>query len=275
MAAAPGRRRGWSLAVLVAVLVAVLGPGLLPSTTGAGAQEPPAEDPLAPYLELVAPIASPVCADAALVNFVIPVALGAELSALVAQLISPVFVVCGSVPLPDGSRTCAIDEQVRGPFDELLASTGMALPLAAPGVGSVVDVVARIEDRVDLADPTLAPTLDAVLQCTQATTTPLPPLPDPPPAAPAPTPASVIDTPPLPAVPVADYVAPPLPPVSVAVPEVPSAVPAPTRVAVVSTGPLPFRYPVVFVLPLALLALGGAMSRTLTQPVAVTAGRRR
>jgi hypothetical protein len=269
---APLRRLLLAITAAAVALVALAGP-----VAPAGPQElpplpptgPSDTDPLAPYLELVAPIVSPVCADAALVSLVAPAALGTELAALVSQLIGPFFVVCGSVPLPDGRRTCAADDQVKTVLDTLSAQLATSLPVALVGVGTLVDEVAIIEDRLAVAPPTLAPTLDTVLSCTVATSGVAPDgaLP---PALPEAT---------LPPAPPAS----PQPPLSVPVPQAfdlaplapPAAVPTPAPAPVVPTqrvAALPsitsFRYPVVFLIPIGLLALGGALVRTLTQPVA-------
>jgi hypothetical protein len=260
-----------------AILLAV---GLLAIAAPARAQIEPPPLPLPtvppeaqPVLEVIGPIASPYCGNATLVVALLPGLLGgAGLPALpinIFPLLGPAFVVCGSIPPPDGSSlvVCAADDQVLALLSTVtVAAAGIPPPVDTRIVGPLVEVVAVLEDQLPppLNSNGVAAQVRGALACRAARDTPAP-QPD---AEPEEEVAAVADEP-IPDIlsfaelPVDDL--PALDAAGGANQVGSSAAPALAPVAGVrNTG---FAYPVVFAFPLLVLVLGGYLGRALTRPV--------
>lgn len=226
---------------------------------------------LVPVLELVSPILYPACANAQVVA-IAPGLLGLpELSALT----GPVFVVCGSIPAPEGLRRCTLDSLLVELLSEVLTSTlGLPLPLVINPLAAILGQVQVIEDLLPPSPLQLTPVIAGVLQCAEAPAeeelSPLPP----PPTTTATTAAPTTTSPP-----VTSGAAPPVrpappitaPPVQVAAPAITPTPTAPVSPAsFVSVSPR-FAYPIAMAAPLLLLLLGGYLGRSLTRPIVPTA----
>jgi hypothetical protein len=228
-----------------------------------------------PVLELVSPTVSPLCADSAIAVALIPGALkGVTLPPALYTLLGPVVVLCGSVPLPHGRYSCALDAAAVKQLAALSPTVGTLAPVLPAPLATLVQQVAYVENQVTPGSPLhLALTIAATIQCVGASAPPpssspssLVPLRDtsigvvtPSPAAPLPTaiptavPTVVPSAPSVPAAPLAT-----LPPQAAA------------PIAIVSSGG--FQYPAVILLPLLLLALVGYLVGAFTRPIPVRRG---
>lgn len=267
------RRCFAALALTVAAALAV-SPFLLPRADAQVPpitipQLPPLPDELQPVFELVSPIVWPACANAILVT-VVPGVLGVPLPPEISTATGAVYVVCGAIPEPGYLPTCALDLQIVSIVSEVLSSTvGLPLPLFVIPMASLVGQVRAIEDQLPPLPSQLTPVVAGVLMCGEA-------------GPPAPAPTTTTTAPPLPTPTApAEVALPPItPPAVVAPPIAAPEVAAPLQpttnrtVTTTTTGP-GFRYPVVFALPIVLLALGTYLGRTLTQPLDPTRRDRR
>jgi hypothetical protein len=146
--------------------------------------------PTDPIYAILSPTALPACQLAGTATLLVPIVGGlvesklqlptdAKVADLILQSLGPVYVVCGSLPAPKGSR-CELDDQIAG----LLPSQLDVVQPTPSLLGSVTDAV-----NAGLKALGLEP-LDAfksALQCTVragSAVTPAPPELPPPPAAP-------------------------------------------------------------------------------------------
>jgi hypothetical protein len=256
------------LAGLVLVLTSVV----LPGSASAQDLTGPAQQ-LSPILELISPIAWPVCGDAVLVT-VAPAALGVTIPPELAALFGPLIILCGAVPQPDGQRVCALDTAAQDALAQVSkALLGSALPLLLTPTDGVAGELVLVGDLVPQLNLPIEATVDAVLSCnppkTDADTTttvaagaapggtiPSTSTSTTEAVAAAPTFADLRALPPL---------LPPTTPLPVAVP-----VRTPTKTPIVLISQPRFRYPVVMGLPLVLIVLGAFLARALTRPLRPT-----
>ena len=233
---------------------------------------PPQE--LQPVLEVVAPVVSPQCGNATLVVALAPGIIGGVTGPLpldILPLLGPAFVICGSVPVPEasGQLVCAVDDQILAAVTQVtLAAAGIPPPVDIRVVGPLTEVIFNVQDNLPPPANTagLAEMASATLACRNLrTATPTPPEPEPVVA------ESVTD---IPADTGGDELALP----DLTAPDLTAAgdvggdaiTPSPAAPAlqpVADVGGPGFAYPIVFALPLLLLAIGGYLGRALTQPV--------
>lgn len=273
------RRRAscWILAAAIALGIALSAP--------AQAQVPPLPLPpvppeAEPALELVAPLVSPQCGNATLVLALLPSLVGsAGIGALPLDpgpLFSPVFVLCASVPVPEGSTqlVCALDDQVLGVASTItLQVIGSAPPVATRVVGPLVEIAGLIEATLPAPANAAggAAALRTALACRPVSAPPPPSRPSA--AAPAPAPPVRSDDPPSANDDTGspnfgfgfgnDFPSTPTP----APPAVPPAAASPDQILPVSSRLVGFAYPAALFLPLLLLAVGGYLGRSLTVEV--------
>jgi hypothetical protein len=233
----------------------------------------PAAAPPNPALTVVAPVASPVCANALLATVIAP-ALGVKLPPQTSTLVAPIVLVCGAVPQPGHQLRCPLDLQAQQTLLKLTeTAVGTALPLDIIPEGMVAGTGLAVGDVVPSLKGVTTPVVD-VLHC--ATVTPTAagaprslPTTAPPLAAPT-TPTGgepiAITTAPTPAVAPTAAVTPAPAPVSAA-PSIAAAPPVLYRT--ISRKRPRFAYPIVMIVPLLLLMLGGYLGRALTRPVTV------
>lgn len=230
---------------------------------------PPLPPAAQPVLTLIAPIASPTCGSASLValtaSSLLPASLGA--SSLLGVLLSPVFIACGNVPVPDSATQlqCAADDQVYGAISTATIQViGAGPPVSTRAVGPVVETVYLLPALPGAVGGLGVPGLiSGVLACRAVR-----PASTPAPAAAAP--SGVADDTAV----SADADAPLLRELGLGVSvgsgsrTATSATDLPAaRPIAAAQSPYPFAYPWVFVLPLVLLAVGGYLARSLTDDV--------
>jgi hypothetical protein len=239
---------------------------------------PPAE--LQPVLEVVAPIASAECGNAVVVTVLLPVATGTVpipggLPVNVLPLLGPAFVVCGAVPQPATRLSCSPDQAASDALNQVAAAAaGIPVPADTRVFGPAVQEIYTVQDNLPppLSTAGLADQISGALTCTALNAPAAPPVDTAPPAEAAQPPADVsglvlgdfvggTST-------LGDFASPAGTPSPVAEIIAQSQRPAVQPVAQVS-GP-GFAYPVILVLPLLLLALGGYLGWALTRPVAPT-----
>lgn len=265
-----------ALTALAAAGLLALGVGVVP----AHAQVPPVPPPpdqATPVLELVAPTVSPVCGDAILAVTLAPVLLGGEGVALPVDALpvfGPAFIVCGSIPQPPQRLSCSPDVTVRGPIDTATGTAaGTVLPVDTSIFGPLVEQEFVLEDTLGAPVNTagVGATVAGTLTCTVIQA----------PASEEPAPETEPDTEveaeeSIPDLGVPDLAAPAVDYSAL------GSTPAPSEAQLGSAGaPISpilaggpgFAYPIVFVLPLLLLALIGYFGWVLTRPaMAVTGG---
>ncbi len=231
---------------------------------------PPVPSQLNPLLDLLAPVGSPTCGSASLLaltaSALLPASLGA--SSLLGFGLAPVFIVCGNVPVPDGSTqlVCAVDDQVLAALSTVtLATIGSGPPVSTRLVGPVVETFYVLQANAPAAVGGLggAGLLSGALAC-RALRAPSPP---PPPAS-----APAVSDDDAPEVSGDEFLLPYLGSDfaigSSGDEGVTSLLPgARVAPAVAVEGAHPFAYPLVFVLPLLLLAVGGYLARGLTDDI--------
>jgi hypothetical protein len=213
--------------------------------------------PTDPVLELLAPFASPACANATAVLTAAP---------------GSVLAVCDTVPAPRQRLSCQADDGARAVLDKATGTaTGMTLPADTRVAGPAVEEVVVIEDA--LPPPANSANLASQVKGFLACRVLLPPVEAAPPddtEEPAPSSAafdvgSLDDRFDFGSI-LASTVepGPALAPVGLT-----TVAPAATTepLGVIRTGG--YAYPVVFVLPLVMLVLGGYVARSLTQPVSI------
>lgn len=161
-----GRRMRTGAALLLAVVLAAV--ALVVPV--ADAQEAPA-DPATEVLAILSPIASPVCNASGVSTLLVPIVGGIvddglgigggpiTVGDLLLDSLGPVFIACGSLPAPDGTRCELLDGQIAGLWPEDLNGVG----LTSPGVGgNLVEGVARALAVLGLPPLTA---LEAPLEC--------------------------------------------------------------------------------------------------------------
>jgi hypothetical protein len=252
-----------TLAALLLLLTSVVlpGPASAQDLTGPAQQ-------LSPILELISPIAWPVCGDAVLVT-VAPAALGVTIPPELAALFGPLIILCGAVPQPDGQRVCALDTAAQDAVAQLSkALLGSALPLLLTPTDGVAGELVLVSDLVPQLNLPAEATVDAVLSCNPPktgadTTTTVATGAAPADTSPPTSPTVAVTAPPT----FADLRA--LPPLLPPTTPLPVAVPVrtPTKTPIVLISQPRFRYPVVMGLPLVLLVLGAFLARALTRPL--------
>ncbi len=265
-----------SAAIVAAALLAWLGSGV-----GRAAAQVPAPPPESePVLELVAPVASPVCGDAVLAVTLTPVVLGGALGMPAPDLLpvfGPAFVVCGSIPAPPQRLRCMPDDTAQGALDQATGTAiGSPLPLDTGVTGALTEEIVVLEDTLGPPADTagLSATAVGTLQC-KAIETPVPAEPEPetppPDTSEAPQNESTVEAvnelalPDLTGV-QSDYGAlDETPPVEAQL----GLAASPTE-SVAAVGGPGFAYPVVFAIPLALLAIVGYFGWVLTRPVSTS-----
>lgn len=236
----------------------------------AAAQVPPPPAETAPVFEVVAPTVSPVCGNALLVVALAPgLVAGPTGGALpietIAPAFGPLFVICGAVPAPPARLSCDADNSLNETANAVVAAiAGTPLPVGVDPVGAAVEQTIVLRDTA--APPSaIGGLLDNVvttLNCKTATAPVAPPEPE---AEPAPADESFDE-----AVLGEEFTLAPL--VDSLAPDITQLAPTPGSGALsaapaVQVGGGGFHYPIVFVLPLVLLVLGGYLGRALTQPV--------
>ena len=238
----------------------------------AAAQVPPPPAEATPVFELVAPTVSPVCGNALLVLALAPGLVSGQTGGAVpietiAPAFGPLFVVCGAVPAPPARLSCDADSSLNATANAAAAAVaGTPLPVGVDPVGSTVEQTIVLQDTV--APPsTVKGALDrvvATLNC-KAVTSPTEP---PEAATPEPAPSdenfdeSVLGDE-LALAPLLDRLT---PNITGGAPALRPGTATVRPTAAVGGGG--FHDPIVFVLPLVLLVLGGYLGRALTQPVA-------
>ena len=255
--------------VLCAVAAAVV-VGVTCSVAPARAQVPAPPEEAAPVFELVAPTVSPVCGDAVLVVALAPgLVAGPTGGALPIEVVTPafgpLFVVCGSVPAPPARLSCDADRSLNETANQIAAAiAGTPLPVGVDPVGNAVEQTIVIQDIVSPPSQVkgLLDQAVATLNC-KAVAAPV----EQKEPAEQPAPEETFDDSVL-----GDELA-LAPLLDTLTPDVPNASPSPYRPAPLPVTPAAqvagggFHYPIVFVLPLVLLVLGGYLGRALTQPV--------
>jgi hypothetical protein len=179
--------------------------------------------------------------------------------------IGPLFDVCGAVPAPPARLSCDADRSVNETANAIAAGVaGTPLPVGADPFGNLVEQTIVLEDK--LPPPANATGVTdqfvAVLNCKAAASVKTPAVPTEP-STDEPSDDSVLGEE-FSLAPLFDTLTPDL--TTPSTPRVPNqALRATPAVTVRNVG---FLYPIVFVLPLVLLVLGGYLGRSLTQPVA-------
>jgi hypothetical protein len=235
-----------------------------------GAQVPPPPEEAEPVFELVAPIASPACANGVLVIALAPGLvqgqLGRPLPVNLLPVFGPALVLCGSFPQPPAKLTCAADDSLADTVGSIVAAAaGIPSPVEVRAVGPVVEQIIVVEDNfpppLDAAG--LGNTVSGTLECRTAEQSPDAPSDDAPSAAEQPTTSEdFFEDFALPDLTLGDdLLARGTTDDAGSVPSLDSTRP------VVGVGGVGFAYPVVFALPLLLLVIGGYLGRVLTQPV--------
>jgi hypothetical protein len=230
---------------------------------------PPPPEQLVPVFELVAPTVSPVCGNAVFaVAFgpgLVAGQLGQPLPVNVLPLFGPLVVLCGAVPAPPQRLACASDANVRLLVDTITGqAAGLPLPVDTQAVGPLAEQVIVLQDTLGppISDTGLADMVAGTLDCRALAEAPAAEAPPPE----TPNPAAETD------VSADEFALPDLvagPTITAGTPELIAPTPArraPAIRPVADVGPA-FAYPVVFALPLVLLALGAYLGRALTQPV--------
>lgn len=236
---------------------------------------PPLPAQADPVLEVLGPIATPQCATATVVGVLAPALVGPSLPTLPVSintfaLFAPVYTICGELP-PAGERVrfvCAVDDQVAA-LASLAGeqSIGTALPLDLRLVGPAVEVVSVIQDKLpqQAADAGLAKLAQDALACrvfgATAPEAPLPTDDDGDDEAAFDIPVAANSGAPLELSEFLDV----LDQANVDTPDLSTVTPARNAERFFTGGP--FEYPIVFVLPLLLLAVGAYVGRTLTKPI--------
>lgn len=229
-----------------------------------------------PVLEVLGPIATPQCATATVVGVLLPALVGPSLPALPVAIntfavFAPVYTICGQLP-PPGERVrlvCAVDDQVAA-LATLAGeqSIGTALPIDTRVVGPAVEIVSVIQDKLPAQakanTPDLAKTASEALACRVFGAGP--PVPSAEPTPGTDQDAEAFD------IPVAANTGNPLE-LSDFLDVLDQAEEGTSPPAVISPEPVTrvidgrFHYPVIFVLPLLLLAIGAYVGRVVTKPI--------
>lgn len=252
-------------AVLAGILVATF----LMAAAPARAQVPPEA---APVLEVVAPIASPVCGNAILVVVLAPAIisgqLGGPLPVDIAPVTGPAFAICGSVPVPPTRLKCSADDQLASTLGTVTGTAaGLPLPIEVRPAGTIVDQLFVLQNELPAPASTagLAETVAATLTCTQAASDDDSGEDDDPEATRSDDSDETIDEllEALPDIPALED----LPPIDSVVESGQLGSSAGPELAALGGGAPGFAYPVVFALPLLLLVLGAYLGRMLTRSV--------
>jgi len=240
---------------------------------------PPIPAPVVPVLELLAPVASPQCGNALFAAVLLRTETGAVPGGLPLDpipILGPAFVVCGTVGVAPNRLTCSPDAVTKGILDEITGTAaGLSTPADTRVAGPAVEELYLLQDNLPAPANTagLADTASGTLTCTPVAAAKAPPSAGSPEPAPSPAPDSepafdtFFDSGVL-----GDFAS-GLPATSLAAP--PSPAPAqvrgsaPVRTALVRSGG--YAYPVIFLLPLLALAIGGYLARGLTRPVTARA----
>jgi len=245
------------------------------TTTAPPEGEPPPEEPgdLTPVFEVLGPVVWPLCQDAVAVLLTFP-----EVPAVSSED-APIFVLCGMVTDPDGRQTCAVDATAQLLIAQAAGPVLGATPAPVPAQEPVAAAAGLLVEVHDTAPPPPAPLPADPVDVAVASLGCLPANPADPSLPPVPPTAG------LPAGPGADPLGlgtpapapalalrlPPLVPATSPAPAAASASPisaSPPSLTRLLTGPR-FAYPVVFAVPLLLLAAGSYLGRTLTRPIVV------
>jgi hypothetical protein len=237
----------------------------------ARAQVPAPPEQAAPVFEVIAPTVSPVCGNALLVLALAPGLVAGQTGGalpieVIAPAFGPVFVVCGAVPAPPARLRCDADNSLNETANAVAgAVAGTQLPVGADPFGSTVEQTIVLQDTLPPPANTTG-ALDQVvttLNC-KAVAAPVAAKEPADESAPADETSdeSVLGDE-LALAPLLDTLTPDLSAPAAAPARNPSLQAAPA-VAIGGSG---FHYPIVFALPLLLLALGGYLGRSLTQPV--------
>jgi hypothetical protein len=238
----------------------------------AAAQVPPPPEQLTPVFELVSPIVSPFCGNASLLVGLGPALiagqLGMPLPVDILPLVGPVVVVCGSIPAPPQRLTCSPDTTIRTTLDTITGTAaGTQLPIDTTLVGPAVEQTIVLQDMLPAPASTagLAEMVSQTLTCTAAKAPTAPDL--------GPTEEEIAPETSAPEsfddVAIPDFSADvlglgPLDSAPAVDQQIGDAA-LPQQLADLASGG--FAYPIVFALPLVLLALGGYLGWALTQPV--------
>ncbi|HUC04568.1 MAG TPA: hypothetical protein VL961_04165 [Acidimicrobiales bacterium] len=130
---------------------------------------------LEPVLEIVSPVVSPVCGDSAILVIAIPDVLkGKQLPPQVAELLGPLYEVCGVVPTPQGGYECGLDPlELQAVADAEGRILGATIPVAPPLEGTVVLQLSYLEKPlVPKAPLTLTSLVAGTLNCKSSVTVP-------------------------------------------------------------------------------------------------------
>ncbi|MBV9663757.1 MAG: hypothetical protein JOZ37_07305 [Actinobacteria bacterium] len=241
---------------------------------------PPPPEQVQPALEVIAPVVSPECGNAAFATALVPTAeamvpLPGGFPVNVLPVFGPVLVVCGSVPLPGQRLQCSPDKAASDALNQVTgAAAGTPVPADTRVVGPIVQETFVVQDALPPPANTagLAEQASGTLTCTNLDAKTAPPPETPPAEASEPPPSDASGF-------TADQGAnvegfttgPGVPDLSAAAPSGPvqqiiaqSQQPIVTASTVSGPG---FAYPVILVLPLLLIALGGYLGWALTRPV--------
>jgi hypothetical protein len=274
------RTRAVGLAGLVLASLALLMWPLRAAPINPPIPSPPAPPPqLQPVLEVLAPVASTECGNAVLVMALVPVEAGTlpipgGLPVNILPAFGPVFVVCGAVPQPATRLSCSPDAAAAAALNQVTAAAaGTPVPADTRVFGPGVQEVYTVQDNLPppLSTAGLGDQVSGALTCRPLDAAAAPPVESPP--------AEAVQPPPD----VSGFAfggdvgAPPALPALASPPGTPSAVAPivaqsqrPVVQSVAQVGGPGFAYPVVLVLPLLLLALGGYLGWALTRPVVPT-----
>lgn len=263
------------ISIATAAVIVAFAPGAAAQVSIPALPVPTLPPQAQPVLEVLGPVVLPQCATATVVGVLAPALVGPSLPSLPVDvntfgLFAPVFTICGQFP-PAGDKVrfvCAVDDQVAALASVVGQNTiGAALPLDTRLVGPAVEVVgvvqdnlpqqARAKDLQKLAEQSLA------CRVYGATTQPTPSTPG---TEPAPTfdePVVINDGAPLDLSDFVDVLNQAQDPSTT--PDLSAVTPARAAQDIFTGGP--FQYPIVFVLPLLLLAIGAYVGRALTKPI--------
>jgi hypothetical protein len=240
---------------------------------------PPAE--VQPVLELLAPVVSPECGNTAFAVALLPTVTGmvplpGGLPVNILPVFGPVLVVCGAVPQPGVRLSCSADESAAAALNQVTTTAaGLPLPADSRVIGPVVQEVFVLQDNLPAPANSagLAEQISGALQCHDLAAVAPAPVDTSPPAEETQPPADVsgftVDDGSLGGLSgsLGDFAAAAGPTSPVA--EIIAESQRPTVPLAQVSGP-GFAYPVILVLPLLLLALGGYLGWALTRPVVPT-----
>lgn len=244
---------------------------------------PPPPEQAQPALEVIAPVVSPQCGNAAFATALVPTAeamvpIPGGFPVNVLPVFGPVLVVCGSVPIPGQRLQCSPDQAASDALNQVTgAAAGLPVPADTRVVGPAVQEVFIVQDS--LPPPAnsagLAEAASGTLTCVNLDAKTAPPPETPPAEAAEPPPSDVSGFTVDEGAAVGGFTA-PAGDLSVTAPTGPvqeiiaqSQRPIVSAAAVGGPG---FAYPVILVLPLLLLALGGYLGWALTRPVGSAQG---